>query len=165
MPSTGYTKRSRFPSHLLSKYCMKSKPGVIHFPSLYAKHRQCLASTNNQTPKGTIGSIHISCLYHFAITLVTRPILISTFADCSVQHSPLHSQLASACLNASVYFVQACHEAYKAHILLGNMCIMKALLFAVGLVLGFDMFAKRETNCSIETAFRQAREVLDFLGV
>lgn len=37
-------------------------------------------------------------------------------------------------------------------------------MFAAGLILGFDMFAKRELDYEIESAFRGAREVLEFIA-
>jgi hypothetical protein len=41
----------------------------------------------------------------------------------------------------------------------------RALIFAAGLILGFDMFAKKELDYEVETAFRSAKDVLDFLGI
>ena len=75
--------------------------------------------------KGTIGSVHVSCLYYFAVTLVTRPILISTLTAPPASGALVHSQLASACLDAASFLVQACVDAKKANVLYGNMCIMK----------------------------------------
>lgn len=75
--------------------------------------------------KGAIGSVHVSCLYYFAVTLVTRPILISTLTAPPASGGLVQSQLASACLDAAVYLVQTCVDARKVNILYGNMCIMK----------------------------------------
>ncbi|KAK5993046.1 putative transcriptional regulatory protein [Cladobotryum mycophilum] len=96
--------------------------------------------------KATLGSIHVSCLYYFAVTLVTRPVLISALTSQTVAGTVSPSPLASACLDAAVYLAQTCADAHKAGLLLGNMCLMKALVFAAGLILGFDMFAKREMD-------------------
>lgn len=41
----------------------------------------------------------------------------------------------------------------------------RALIFAAGLILGFDMFAKKELDYEVETTFRSAKDVLDFLGI
>lgn len=150
---------------LVEQMLLKIEAWSHSFPNSLRKTFTVSPLSAEPTPKGTIGSIHISCLYYFAVTLVTRPILISTLTDRSAHLTPQHFQLASACLDAAVYLVQACHDAYKSHFLLGNMCIMKALLFAAGLILGFEMFAKREMDYGIEMAFRRAREVLDFLAV
>lgn len=70
-------------------------------------------------------SIHIACLYYFAITLVTRPVLISNLTSRQGVASPSSSPLASACIDAAVYLVQTCSDAHKTGLLLGNMCIMK----------------------------------------
>ncbi|KAK4071700.1 transcriptional regulator family: Fungal Specific TF [Trichoderma aggressivum f. europaeum] len=126
---------------------------------------------NPLTPKGSpsqraaTDSIHVACLYYFAITLVTRPILISRLTSRRDSATPSSSPMASACLDAAVYLVQTCSEAHKSGLLLGNMCILKALIFAAGLILGFDMFAKRELDYEVEVAFRSAKDVLDFLGI
>ncbi|KAM3465735.1 hypothetical protein NHJ6243_001407 [Beauveria neobassiana] len=42
--------------------------------------------------------------------------------------------------------------------------VIPALVFAAGLILGFDMFAKRELDVEIESAFAGAREILDFIA-
>ncbi|KAH0489488.1 hypothetical protein TgHK011_009915 [Trichoderma gracile] len=115
--------------------------------------------------KAATDSIHIACLYYFAITLVTRPVLISRLTSRPDVSTPSSSPLASACLDAAVYLIQTCSEAHKSGLLLGNMCILKALIFAAGLILGFDMFAKKELDYEVEVAFRSAKDVLDFLGI
>ncbi|KAM0262170.1 hypothetical protein ACHAQJ_001913 [Trichoderma viride] len=128
--------------------------------------RNPLTSEESSTSrKAATDSIHIACLYYFAITLVTRPILISWLTSRPDAVTPSSSPLAYACLDAAVYLVQTCSDAHKTGLLLGNMCIMKALIFAAGLILGFDMFAKRELDYEIEMAFRSAKDVLDFLGI
>ncbi|GAB0137619.1 hypothetical protein EsDP_00005876 [Epichloe bromicola] len=131
----------------------------------------CLQSAGKGVPnsgakhtKGTIGCIHVSCLYYFAITLVTRPILISTLTAPPASGGLAQTQLGSACLDAAVYLVQTCVDARRMDLLYGNMCIMKALVFAAGLVLGFEIFAKRSTEFHVETAFTGARDVLKFLA-
>ena len=82
-------------------------------------------ATGPRAHKGAIGSIHVSCLYYFAVTLVTRPILISTLTAPPASGGLAQSHLASACLDAAVFLVQTCVDARKANILYGNMCIMK----------------------------------------
>ncbi|KAK2753619.1 hypothetical protein FQN54_007396 [Arachnomyces sp. PD_36] len=137
--------------------------------------RRSVASSSSRAQKHTIGNIHVSCLYYFAVTLVTRPFLISTLitrpthpqqamSPPSTQEDSDHTHLASACLDAAVYLIQTCTEAYKSDILLSNMCILKALVFAAALILGFDMFSKREVDHEIESAFSGAREILDMLS-
>lgn len=100
--------------------------------------RRSAASSSSSAiaQKRTIGNIHVSCLYYFAVTLVTRPFLISslttrpahsqhTTSTSNTQEDSSHGQLASACLDAAVYLIQTCVEAYKSDILLSNMCILK----------------------------------------
>ncbi|KAL7939335.1 hypothetical protein V8C35DRAFT_286358 [Trichoderma chlorosporum] len=127
--------------------------------------RNPLASKDLPSQRAATDSIHIACLYYFAITLVTRPVLISRLTSRSHSATTSSSPMASACLDAAVYLVQTCSEAHKSGLLLGNMCILKALIFAAGLILGFDMFAKRELDYEVEVNFRSAKDVLDFLGI
>ena len=74
--------------------------------------------------KGIIARVHVSCLYYFAVTLVTRPFLISKLT-AQPPSTSMHSHLAAACLDAAMYLAQTCAEACNAGLLQGNMCIMK----------------------------------------
>ena len=73
---------------------------------------------------GAVGSIHVSCIYYFAVTLVTRPILIATLINHRSGRT-VHPHLAAACLDAAMYLAQTCFDALNAGLLQGNMCIMK----------------------------------------
>lgn len=73
---------------------------------------------------GAIGKVHVSCLYYFAVTLVTRPLLISALT-AQPNGRDAYSHLTAACLDAAMYLAQTCVEAYTAGLLRGNMCIMK----------------------------------------
>ena len=84
-----------------------------------------MSTKDSSTQKAATDSIHIACLYYFAITLVTRPVLISRLTSRPDIATPSSSPLASACLDAAVYLVQTCSEAHKSGLLLGNMCILK----------------------------------------
>ncbi|KAG5927096.1 hypothetical protein E4U53_002927 [Claviceps sorghi] len=124
--------------------------------------------TRNLEPKynnEAIGGIHVSCLYYFAVTLVTRPMFISSLTAPPASEGPAQAALASACLDAAAYLVQTCVDAKRMGLLYGNMCIMKALVFAAGLVLGFELFAKRSNEYGVETAFVGAKDVLHFLSL
>lgn len=44
------------------------------------------------------------------------------------------------------------------------LSLTRALVFAAGLILGFDMFAKRELDFEIENAFSGAKEILSFIA-
>lgn len=100
------------------------------------RHSATSSSTSALAQKSNIGNIHVSCLYYFAVTLVTRPFLISTLitrsthsmqatSTSSTHEDSAHAQLASACLDAAVYLIQTCLEAYKSNMLLSNMCLLK----------------------------------------
>ncbi|KAF4974589.1 hypothetical protein FZEAL_8516 [Fusarium zealandicum] len=112
---------------------------------------------------GAIARAHISCFYYLAVMLVSRPFLISTLTSEPASGAS-NSQLAAACLDAAMYLSQTCIEALNAGLLQGNMCIMKALIFAAGLVLGLEIFAKQSVDSDIETAFQGAKEVLSHLS-
>ncbi|KAI6781173.1 GAL4 [Emericellopsis cladophorae] len=113
--------------------------------------------------KGAIGRVHVSCLYYFAVTIVTRPILVATLAQQPAS-GLVHTQLASACLDAAMFTIQTCSGAQKHNLLLANMCILKAIIFPAGLVLGFEIFAKGTVDYGIESAFHNARDILSYLG-
>lgn len=96
-----------------------------NLPSCLRSPAKAATLSGSNYTKGAIGSVHVSCLYYFAVTLVTRPILISTLTAPSASAGIAQSQLASACLDAAVYLVQTCVDARTVDILYGNMCIMK----------------------------------------
>ncbi|KAI9148305.1 Filamentous growth regulator [Paramyrothecium foliicola] len=118
---------------------------------------------SSEAKKGSVGTVHISCLYYFAVTLATRPMFITSL---TAQQGPNEQQspLAEACLDAAMYLAQTCVEALTAGLLQSNMCIMKALVFAAGLVLGVESFAKVGANYEIERAFEGSKQVLGFLA-
>ncbi|PLN74536.1 fungal-specific transcription factor domain-domain-containing protein [Aspergillus taichungensis] len=128
-----------------------------------------------------IGSLHIACSYHFAVIIVTRPFLISVLGirlarlqpastgslglpPEALQDDPAHAQLASACVDSALYMIQTCMEVHESDLLLGNMCILKAFVFAAALVLGFSLFAQREVNTAVEDAFHGAIRILHTLS-
>ncbi|KAG8667820.1 hypothetical protein FPOAC1_012659 [Fusarium poae] len=112
---------------------------------------------------GAIGRVHVSCLYYLAVMLVTRPFLVSTLIAKPLAKGA-HSQLAAACLDAAMYLSQTCVETLDAGELMGNMCIMKALVFASGLILGLQIFAKHPAEADIMDAFQSAKRVLGHLS-
>ncbi|KAI1921338.1 hypothetical protein LOZ64_001620 [Ophidiomyces ophidiicola] len=141
------------------------------------------ASSNcgsHEEQEHTLGSIQVVCFYYFAAMLATRPFLISTLtarlvrsqqSSCSsgastpnTQEDPTHARLASACVDSAAYLVRACQDAGRANLLLANMCIIKALVFAAALVLGFSMFAKTKPDPEAEAAFVGAREILEIFS-
>ncbi|KAJ5813214.1 hypothetical protein N7447_010237 [Penicillium robsamsonii] len=129
----------------------------------------------------TIGSMHVACSYHFAVILVTRPFLISALSVrlARLHHSlsvgdlsekvpeedPAHSRLAAACTDSAVYMLQTCLEVHKSGLLLRNMCILKAFIFAAALVLGFSMFSRSDVDSEIDGVFRGALTILRMLAL
>ncbi|OAP56024.1 hypothetical protein AYL99_10176 [Fonsecaea erecta] len=125
-----------------------------------------------------IGNIHVSCVYYFAVMLVTRPFLISHLmhqltgnaSDGSVATTTSQMQadvvdVAQACIDSAILMANMCHEAVQSGILLKQMCLMKAWIFAAGLVLGFSMFVQGESRFDMDDAFSNAREVLGNLSI
>ncbi|KAK8189936.1 uncharacterized protein BKA78DRAFT_296209 [Phyllosticta capitalensis] len=118
-----------------------------------------------------IGNIHVACVYYFAVILVTRPFLISHLTSHLSGQSPpegtstgTDKRLAQVCIDSAVYMAQMCSEVLESKALIGNMCLLKAWIFAAGLVLGFSIFAQSDANFDIEDAFNEARKVLQFLA-
>lgn len=80
-------------------------------------------------------SLNVACAYYFALTLVTRPFLITTLTarmsrrtydpGTSFQEDDIHDRLATVCVDSAMYLVRSCLEANRDGLLLGNMCIMK----------------------------------------
>ncbi|KAJ6003282.1 hypothetical protein N7451_005829 [Penicillium sp. IBT 35674x] len=129
--------------------------------------------------KRVIGNMHVACLYHFAVILLTRPFLISTLSVRLARlhqtlstngtgdfpdEDPVHSRLAAACIDSAVYMLQTCLEIHQSELLLRNMCILKAFVFAAALVLGFSMFAHRDVDSEIDSAFTGALTILRMLA-
>lgn len=97
----------------------------------------------SQDQEAVLGSLNISCLYYFAVTLVTRPFLISILTtQAASRHKvqqdepsvPLvdqghkRSKLASACVDSAMYMIQTTLEVHQASLLLNNMCMLKYVL-------------------------------------
>ncbi|KKK26343.1 hypothetical protein ARAM_004262 [Aspergillus rambellii] len=122
-----------------------------------------------------IGSLHVACTYHFAVIIVTRPFLISVLGvrlarlhqdspgiipEETFLEDPTHTRLANACVESALYMIQTCLEVHQSRLLLGNMCILKALVFAAALVPGFSMFSQKEVDTTLEDTFNGALEIL-----
>ncbi|PHH62776.1 hypothetical protein CDD81_6668 [Ophiocordyceps australis] len=125
-------------------------------------------NANDETPGGIMGNIQVSCLYYFAMTLATRPFLIFHLTAASDGDDEAQTQLVSTCLEAAILLTQTCVDAREMNILPGNMCILKALVFAGGLVLGFETFAKgckRRMDWEVERAFNAARDLLQYFAL
>lgn len=124
-----------------------------------------------------IGSVHVACTYYFTIILVTRPFIISHLISQLRRRRPparrpsadkvetSHvSDLAQACLDAAMYMAKTGFMAINSLILSNNMCLLKAWMFAAGLLLGFSMFATPEPVPEVDEAFQNAIAVLERLA-
>lgn len=129
-----------------------------------------------------IANIHVAGTYYFGIILVTRSFLIqhimpqlggggpkSTEGPYQSENTGTDPQngvaeLSRACIGAAIYMAQMCREAVEAGVFLGNMCIIKAWIFAAGLVLGFALLADESSNTETREAFRGSLHVLSILS-
>ncbi|RMZ81866.1 hypothetical protein DV738_g2078, partial [Chaetothyriales sp. CBS 135597] len=122
-----------------------------------------ITSQSQLLPRESLAALHISSLYYFAVTIITRPFLISTLTAETDNVS--HIQFSAACVDAALYMVETSYCVLQNKLLLGQMCIMKALLFAAGLILGVSLFAKQEIDYEIESGFQHAKDILEFLAI
>lgn len=128
-----------------------------------------------------IANIHVAGTYYFGIILVTRQFLIQHIMPQLRGHpsevrkdqhpnerpkkgTDATAELSRACIGAATYLAAMCREAVDAGILLGNMCIIKAWVFAAGLVLGFALLADESSEADVREAFRGSQYVLSVLG-
>ncbi|KAF2031998.1 hypothetical protein EK21DRAFT_19689, partial [Setomelanomma holmii] len=133
-----------------------------NFPSILRRQNGGEATSSRSV---TIGNIHVSGAYYFSVILVTRHFLIqhivpqlseeahrapgnNTNSQPDSMEEAKTTQLADACVEAATFMAQMCHQVMKSGHLLGNMCILKAWLFATGLVLGFSLLERNITNSS-----------------
>lgn len=80
--------------------------------------------TSVEAQKGSVGRVHVSCLYYFAVILATRPVFISALTLQQGQKDQ-ESPMSEACLDAAMFLAQTCIEALDGGLLESNMCIMK----------------------------------------
>jgi hypothetical protein len=123
----------------------------------------------------TIGNIHVACAYYFGVMLVTRHFLIATLtpklkqADASrledlrePSGTEKTTELSNVCVEAAVHLVQMCADASDRELLLENMCILQAWVFAASLVLGFSqMVAGEEYHQDAPQAFANSLRVVE----
>ncbi|KAI3557300.1 hypothetical protein CABS03_11885 [Colletotrichum abscissum] len=135
-------------------------------------------SHHSQNREIAIGNIHVACTYYFGIILTTREFLIHHIMprinkDTSLmddhddegggEDEKSVAELSDACVDAAVFMAEMCADALDSRTIMGNMCILKAWLFAAGLVLGFSLLAP-DVPQNRGKSFHSALRVLDFLG-
>ncbi|PYI00611.1 hypothetical protein BO78DRAFT_437872 [Aspergillus sclerotiicarbonarius CBS 121057] len=124
-----------------------------------------------------LGSIHISCVYYYAVILITRPFLVAYLMSRLHGKAPDHlisdpdeasdinlknnkvSRLAQVCVSAAISMIDTCIKAKACHFIFGNLCLLEAWIFCAGLVLGFSMFAG-EPRHDIQTSFEHVLVIL-----
>ncbi|CAM1506152.1 Fc.00g057930.m01.CDS01 [Cosmosporella sp. VM-42] len=136
------------------------------------------AELNSEDRQALIGHVHLSCVYYFAVMLITRPFLIvylmsrlrgkgpdhliddpDEATDVTIKNNKV-SKLAQVCVSSATCMVKSLQKVKGSRFSFGNLCLLKAWIFGSGLVLGFSMFAG-EPRKDIQEAFEGARDVLD----
>jgi hypothetical protein len=93
-------------------------------------------SMSTEEQERMLGSIHVSCLYYFAVMLITRPFLVECLMDSMPRSDtptprPLSGtssdsmDLAQACIDAAMLLSNLCHVALQSGALLKQMCVLK----------------------------------------
>ncbi|KAH8173618.1 fungal specific transcription factor domain-containing protein [Sarocladium implicatum] len=136
---------------------------------------------SDQHLEKTIGNVHVACAYYFGVMLVTRHFLIATLTP-KVKRSHLGAdqrledlreaegtdkttQLSNVCIEAAVHLSQMCSDASDRELLLENMCILQAWLFAASLVLGFSqMVPSKDSHQDAPQAFDDSIRVVERLS-
>jgi hypothetical protein len=87
-----------------------------------------------------IGSLHVSCFYHFAVTLICRPFLIQqlrrrlapgnltnngTDSNHNFEDGPEVAELAEKCVTAARYMAETCAEVLQAGLFKESMPLLK----------------------------------------
>lgn len=87
-----------------------------------------------------IGSLHVSCFYHFAVTLICRPFLIQqlrrrlavgdpsnggTDSNPRFEDGPEVAELAEKCVTAARYMAETCAEVLQAGLFKESMPLLK----------------------------------------
>jgi hypothetical protein len=90
-----------------------------------------------------IGNIHLSCVYYFAVMLITRPFLIAYLisrlrgrapdhliddpeeaTDVSIKNNTI-SKLAQVCVGSATHMADMCQEVRRSGFSFGNLCLLK----------------------------------------
>ncbi|KAH7137829.1 hypothetical protein EDB81DRAFT_693101 [Dactylonectria macrodidyma] len=139
------------------------------------------AELDSADRQALIGHAHLSCVYYFAVILITRPFLVVYLVSRLRGRAPDHliddldqatdvtiknnkvSKLAQVCVSAATCMIRSLQKAQATRFSFGNLCLLKAWVFGSGLVLGFSMFAG-EPRQDIQAAFQGACDVLDSIS-
>lgn len=143
-----------------------------------SNHNQRLSHDDRQR---LTGSLHVSCIYYFAVILITRPFLIAYLlsrlrgrapdqlipdpaeaSDVAIKNSTV-SKMAQVCVSAAIHTAETCAAAKTSGFEFGNLCLLKAWLFGAGLVLGFSKFAG-EPRKDIDDSFDSVCDILETIA-
>ncbi|CRL20767.1 Fungal transcriptional regulatory protein, N-terminal [Penicillium camemberti] len=92
--------------------------------------------------RGLLGSIHVSCVYYFAVILITRPFLVAYLmsrlrgkapdhlisdpdeaSDINIKNNKV-SRLAQVCVSSAITMVEMCVKAKALNFNFGNLCLL-----------------------------------------
>ncbi|RFU30467.1 hypothetical protein B7463_g5879, partial [Scytalidium lignicola] len=155
--------------------CSRALPQTLRQFTFASDDRASLDPANRQLLSG---NMHVSCVYYFAVILITRPFLIAYLmsrlrgrapdqlisnpdeaSDVNIKNNKV-SKLAQVCVSSAIYMADMCQKAKASNFTFGNLCLLKAWIFGAGLILGFSMFAG-EPRKDIEDSFEDVVEILD----
>lgn len=93
--------------------------------------------------RGLLGSIHVSCVYYFAVILITRPFLVAYLmsrlrgkapdhlisdpdeaSDINIKNNKV-SRLAQVCVSSAITMVEMCVKAKALNFSFGNLCLLE----------------------------------------
>lgn len=93
--------------------------------------------------RGLLGSIHVSCVYYFAVILITRPFLVAYLmsrlrgkapdhlisdpdeaSDINIKNNKV-SRLAQVCVSSAITMVEMCVKAKALNFNFGNLCLLE----------------------------------------
>ncbi|KAI4595990.1 hypothetical protein KJ359_006282 [Pestalotiopsis sp. 9143b] len=101
------------------------------------------AELGAESRRALIGNVHISCVYYFAVMLVTRPFLIAYLVSRLRGRAPDHlivdpeeatdvriknhevSKLAQVCVGSVVYLAEMLQRLQKLGLKFGNLCLLQ----------------------------------------
>lgn len=125
----------------LRQWSRELHPNMRQFAAMsHANESPCLDFADRQA---LMGNMHVSCIYYFAVILITRPYLIAYLmsrlrgkapdhlisdpdeaSDVNIKNNKV-SKLAQVCVGAAVYMVDMCRKARESEFTFGNLCLLQ----------------------------------------
>jgi hypothetical protein len=137
-----FLERLRQWSRELPPSMRRFTPVVSYSPQSFRDGRDasCLNPVDRQL---LMGNMHVSCIYYFAVILITRPYLIAYLmsrlrgkapdhligdpdeaSDVTIKNNKV-SKLAQVCVSSAVYMVDMCQKVKDSSLTFGNLCLLK----------------------------------------